>query len=789
MSPVTIAIDARTFEYEESNARGIGHYSRRHLQAAAQLKPDWRFACYADSAEMQRELGSLSQLSNVSFRRIDEFAPEEADIVHICDPMSIQRGFDSPMRVFKNGRRFSATFYDLIPLHLYFKAWSEALRRHYLLRLEQLVRGGATFLAISEYTGRDLIRQARISAERVKVVMAGLNSTPPPTAATAVTAAQTLERLGICKPYFLHVGALDPHKNFETSAAAFRACRQEMDARLVVVGQKTGELARHAAHCAASGQRDIIFTGYLLREELDLLYQEAVALLFMSRFEGFGFPVLEAMAAGCPVIASRATSIPEVAGDAAILLEPGDMQGVRRAMQYLMVQPEYAETLRRSGRQQAAKFTWEKTAAKTVAVWEGMLSAGAGFREPAAPPAAVFSPHPGTRQPPLRVLLDISVLGLSRLYESSRTGVFRVVENLARGLADSPEIELGFCSTQHLIETAPHTAEACRSYLAAAPELRHVPFHDELPEADIFHSPFHALPDRAIGRRRFLTVYDLIPWLHPQFFKGKPAGRFDRLFAGIRPDDRFLCISHSTRSDLCRHLEIGEERTVVTQLAADPELFQLCRNQTVIEGAAVRYGIPPRRPYFLSLCTLEPRKNLDGVLRGFAHLIRSGRAADLVLVLVGTPGWNVGGIVRVIQQEPALHQRVILTGFVADADLAALYSGAVAFVYMSHYEGFGLPPLEAMQCGTPVIVSDNSSLPEVVGDAGILLDSRDGDGLALAMNEVAVNADLRAEMARRAIRRAALFSWKRCVRETIDAYLSAAKRSRHAFTAESRSAA
>ncbi len=326
MSPITIGIDARTFQCAESVARGIGHYSRHHLHAAARLQPDWHFACYHETDEIPQPLGSLAQFPNVSFRCVDDFEPDQADIVHICDPMGLQRGFDSPMRVFKGGKRFSVTFYDLIPMHLYFKAWNEPLRQYYLLRLAQYVKSGATFLTISGYTGSDLIRQTRVSPERVKIIMAGLNSNFSRLRPGAVEAAQVMARYGIRKPYFLHVGALDPHKNFETSAAAFNACRQMADARLVVVGQKAGELARYAAHCSAKGQRDIVFTGYLPREELDILYQEAVALLFMSRFEGFGFPVLEAMAAGCPVITSNVTSIPEVAGDAAILWTP-EMRG------------------------------------------------------------------------------------------------------------------------------------------------------------------------------------------------------------------------------------------------------------------------------------------------------------------------------------------------------------------------------------------------------------------------------------------------------------------------------
>jgi glycosyltransferase involved in cell wall biosynthesis len=397
----------------------------------------------------------------------------------------------------------------------------------------------------------------------------------------------------------------------------------------------------------------------------------------------------------------------------------------------------------------------------------------------AAPPAAK----------PLRVLYDISVLGLGTIHESARTGVFRVVEQVALGLASAAGIELAFCATQSQTERRPETIRGCRRYLAAHGELRRIPFSESaLPDVDLFHSPFHSIPNHVNAPVRFLTVYDMIPLLFPQYLPASAPVLQKITLSLLRPGDRLLCISRATRNDVCRLTGIAPERIRVTYLAADRTIFQPCVDERRLSAVRRKYRIGPE-PYLLSLCTLEPRKNIDHVIHTFGRMIQQGRAATTKLVLVGTDGWDYAGVYREIGRSPELRDRIVRAGYVADEDLSALYSGAVAFVYMSHYEGFGLPPLEAMQCGTPVIVSDNSSLPEVVGEAGILLDSRDADGLALAMNEVAVNIDLRAEMSRRAIRQAALFSWKRCVEETIDAYFAAVKRSRHAFSAENRSAA
>lgn len=373
----------------------------------------------------------------------------------------------------------------------------------------------------------------------------------------------------------------------------------------------------------------------------------------------------------------------------------------------------------------------------------------------------------------ISVLFDISVLGLSALYESARTGVFRVVENLAHGLAAAPDIELLFCSTQHLTAHAPGTTQACRAYLATHPGLAHVPFYpDELPAADIFHSPFHALPPVTNTKARFLTVYDLIPLLFPHFTHGNFTQMQQSIFSGRKPNDYFLCISQSTKDDLCRVTGIEPGRATVTPLAADPGIFYRCADAGDLAAVRAKYGIGTA-PYILSLCTLEPRKNIDHVIRAFARLVRDGQLAEARLVLVGTKGWDFDKIMQEIDNNQEFISRIVLTGYVPDEDLSALYTEALLFIYMSLYEGFGLPPLEAMQCGVPVITSNTSSLPEVVGDAGIMLDPDDQDGLCNAIQELYQNRSLRKFLSLQSIKQAGTFGWDRCVRETIAAYRAA----------------
>ncbi|WP_407896859.1 glycosyltransferase family 4 protein [Scytonema sp. NUACC26] len=300
------------------------------------------------------------------------------------------------------------------------------------------------------------------------------------------------------------------------------------------------------------------------------------------------------------------------------------------------------------------------------------------------------------------------------------------------------------------------------------------PLNDNiLQNIDVFHSPCFALTplvQAAKKVKKFLTVHDLIPILYPNLFEDNNDENLKKILNSISPEDYVTCVSNSTKNDLCSYLkDINPEQVFVTHLAAAPDVFYPCSNSEQIVRVRNKYRIPNAN-YILSLCTLEPRKNIDHVIRCFAKLIQEQNIKDLYLVLVGTKGWSYNKIFEEVTNFPLAKERIILTGYVADEDLAALYSGALAFTYLSFYEGFGLPPLEAMQCGVPVISSNTSSLPEVVGDAAIMLDPLDTDMLCQSILELYNNSSLRERMSLKSIEQAKRFSWERCARETVKAY-------------------
>lgn len=288
---------------------------------------------------------------------------------------------------------------------------------------------------------------------------------------------------------------------------------------------------------------------------------------------------------------------------------------------------------------------------------------------------------------------------------------------------------------------------------------------NELKKYDLFHSPFHPFPHELLGLskpKKLITVHDLIPKIHPEYFGENHAINMNKILNGIDEETFVSCVSESTKNDLLNHhSRLDKDKVSVIPLAADSTIFYQEKDVNKIKNVLKKYLIDSEKPYFLSVSTLEPRKNLNRTIGAFAKLAQQENLKDLQLVLVGSKGWKIGDLFDSLKANESLKKRVIITGFVTDEDLAAIYSGALGFVYPSLYEGFGLPPLEAMQCGIPVITSDNSSLPEVVGEAGLLVNAKDEIAIAENMLKLYKNTDLRRDLAKKSLIQSQKFSWKK----------------------------
>lgn len=259
------------------------------------------------------------------------------------------------------------------------------------------------------------------------------------------------------------------------------------------------------------------------------------------------------------------------------------------------------------------------------------------------------------------------------------------------------------------------------------------------------------------------TVHDLVPVLFSEApFITKVRHRIIMPVL-MRRIDKIIADSNSTKQDIISIFNIPEEKIKVIHLAAD-EQFKPLDNDIVIE-IKQKYNV--NFPFILYVGTLEPRKNITTLIKAFYELKKKN--LEHKLVIAGKKGWKYKEIFETINNLN-LQNEVKFTGYVPDEDLPGLYNGADLFVYPSLYEGFGLPPLEAMACGIPVITSNTSSLPEVVGNAGIMVDPLDVNKFAYSINEVLTNGALNMELRKKGLERAKMFSWEKCARETLKVY-------------------
>jgi glycosyltransferase involved in cell wall biosynthesis len=291
--------------------------------------------------------------------------------------------------------------------------------------------------------------------------------------------------------------------------------------------------------------------------------------------------------------------------------------------------------------------------------------------------------------------------------------------------------------------------------------------------ADLFHGPSFTLPPSFMPS--LLTVHDLS-------FLRYPQGAHPALLAwltkavprSLRRARHVLADSENTRADLIELMNVSTGQITVIGAGVE-ERFRPVTDPETLAHIRARYRLPDR--FVLSVGTLEPRKNLTGLIAAFNHLATTMEApstADLHLVMAGGKGWLYADIFAAAEASP-IRERIHFVGYVADEDLPALYSLATLFAFPSHYEGFGIPVLEAMACGTPVVCADNSSLPEIAGDAALLVEASDTDALADAMQRLLVDISLREKLIQRGHEQAKKFTWEKAARRLLGVYEETAR--------------
>ncbi len=263
-----------------------------------------------------------------------------------------------------------------------------------------------------------------------------------------------------------------------------------------------------------------------------------------------------------------------------------------------------------------------------------------------------------------------------------------------------------------------------------------------------------------------ITVHDLA-FLHwPHFLTKDSAAYYGQIDRAVRRAQHIIVPSESTKQDLIGILGTPDKKVSVIYEAANPN-FRPLPIESTRQAVTAKFKIPAS--YILFVSTIEPRKNVNGLLQAFRHLLDKYNIEETGLVLAGSQGWLYEETLE-LAKKLDLEQKTFFLGRVADEDLHQLYVGARCHVHPAHYEGFGLPPLEAMACGTPTIVSNISSLPEVVSDAALLVDPENSEEIAVAMHRLLTEPALHAELSEKGIKRAACFSWELAARSTLDVY-------------------
>jgi glycosyltransferase involved in cell wall biosynthesis len=357
----------------------------------------------------------------------------------------------------------------------------------------------------------------------------------------------------------------------------------------------------------------------------------------------------------------------------------------------------------------------------------------------------------------------------ARLVHYSQAGIGQYIAGLVKGLSQCDEgNEFVLLQSRKDKTVLANTANFARKSLWTPSHHRLeqlvLPFEISPLRLDVLHSPDFIPPFRR-DYKSVITVHDLAFLLYPHFLTEESARYYGQIDRAVRYADHIVADSISTKRDIINFLGVPDAKITVVYAAAN-RIYRPIQDTQLLHQTRLKYGL--EKPFILFVSTIEPRKNLPTLLRAFRQLLDHYKL-DVTLVVAGQRGWFCGEVFAVAD-ELELGDSVAFLGHVPLGDLALLYNTARMHVHPSFYEGFGLPPLEAMACGTPTIVANVSSLPEVVADAGLLIAPEHTEGWTVAMWRVLTDDSLHAELSEKGLKRAKVFSWEKAARQTLDLY-------------------
>lgn len=382
----------------------------------------------------------------------------------------------------------------------------------------------------------------------------------------------------------------------------------------------------------------------------------------------------------------------------------------------------------------------------------------------------------------MKILFDISTLGTAYARPlQGRTGVFRATESIFRALHRLEGSSLTLCARGRTPDAVawsmsdidarrlPIHAPALQKLAARHPWLRWPAALERTLrpsslscDSEAYLVPhFHHLPSvsRESRSARILILHDVLPLTHPEWFPTTEPKTLRQAVRRLEADDWTVVFdTQEALNEASKVVRLPLDRSHVVPLGIDHGQFRPSTDSDAMRRFRARIGLDGQ--WFCTLGTLEPRKNLDVAIQAFRMFLERTGRDDMHLVLAGTKGWKTEAIASALSDAGKAWDRIILPGFLSDEELPLLYGGAAAFLFPSLAEGFGLPPLEAMASGAPVVSSDASCMPEVLGSAALWVDPRDVAGWSEAMERIASDATLRQDLRARGIAHASRYTWK-----------------------------
>lgn len=639
------------------------------------------------------------------------------------------------------------TLYDMIPLmnpQVYLDS-EPGYRDFYMEKLEHLKQADAVF-AISASSGEEARTHAGVPEQDVFEISTGCDAVFRPLAAADASRQLVRAKFGVHGEFLLYTGGSDDRKNLVRLVQAYASVDPVLRSglKLVFAGRTH---APHVAQLRTLGdelgldQDALQFIGYVSDEELVALYNECLMFVFPSWHEGFGLPVLEAMACGAAVLASDASSIREIATERSALFDPMDVASIRSVLERHLGRRDTLPALRAYSVERAKVFSWDVVADRFLDACESVGARDRG--ELAQAPILVKAvdalrasgPLAGldalqladaldrSLPPPHRTLLvDVTEMANHDL----RTGIQRVtravIAEWGRNPPENYRIQLVRIDREKK-EYVCANRYASAFFGTAEEEDTPLVCHagDVFLGLDLVGDAVSYIPEwfahmRRTGVKIAFVIYDILPIRHPEWWPEGGGWHHERWLRDvITVSDQVVCISRAVADDV--------ESWVLEQSHPNPPQVDWFHLGADLDGAAPRTDVPDsasalmerlqQSPSFLMVGTLEPRKGHLHVLNAFEQLWASGQS--VTLVIVGKKGWMVDELCTRLEAHPEQGRNLFWLPKADDALLEALYAGSTALIAGSEGEGFGLPIIEAAQRGLPVIARDIPVFREVAG--------------------------------------------------------------------------